>query len=97
MKSCNGQIKQSITYEELGRAAEKSRIMGAYDNTPMMLDKFAKRGEVTKSMVMEESAQQQGHGYQPSLFQGAGQPMLASIIMQYSMQEIQEYDGDDGS
>lgn len=36
---------------------DKSKIMfqDKYDNTPMMLDKYAKRGEVAQSMVMDES------------------------------------------
>jgi hypothetical protein len=112
----NNQIKQSITYEELG-GFEKSKIMQQnYDNTPLRLDRYAKRGEVAKSMVMDEShlvAYQQerqemmmgaaysggglgsglgsGYGQQAATFgygQSQQQPMVSSIIMQYTMQEI---------
>jgi hypothetical protein len=107
----NNQIKQSITYEELG-GFEKSKIMQQnYDNTPLRLDRYAKRGEVAKSMVMDEShlvAYQQerqemmgaaysggglgsGYGQQHTTFgygQSQQQPMVSSIIMQYTMQEI---------
>lgn len=74
------ELKQSITYEELGRACEKSRIMDR-DNTPMQLDRFAKR-EVTKSMTIDEQMLQHSMETQPK--------MLASIIIPYEMEAIQE-------
>jgi|JI6StandDraft_1071083.scaffolds.fasta_scaffold05492_9 hypothetical protein len=52
------------------------------DNTPMQLDRYAKR-DVTKSMTIDEQMFQQSLETQAK--------MLSSIIVPYSIEEIQEH------
>ena len=82
--STNGnELKQSITYEELGGITQLRRVPEE-DNTPLNLDRYARR-QIANSMVADEdvtdyplSNQMSNHGR-----------MLNSIILQYPIEEIQ--------